>query len=338
MSKKINIGIIGAGRIGYVHAKSIAHIVQDAVAGAISDVNLEAARRVADEFSIPRVYDDYREILADKSIDAVLICSPTNTHADISMEAARAGKHIFCEKPVDLTIAKIIEAGRVVRECGVKMQIGFNRRFDHNFARVRGLVESGALGDVAVIKITSRDPAPPSPEYAAVSGGLFLDCTIHDFDMARYQAMSEVVEVYARGAVTVDPAIGEAGDIDTAVVTLSFANGAIGVIDNCRRASYGYDQRLEVFGSKGMAAIENDRETTVTIATGNGVCADKPLYFFLERYMQSFAEEMRQFVDAVLHDKPVPVTIDDGLKPVAIALAAKLSLKENRPVRLDEIL
>ena len=207
------------------------------------------------------------------------------------IEAANAGKHVFCEKPVDLKIERILDAKAAAEKAGIKLQIGFNRRFDHNFNRISQLARAGALGELQVLRITSRDPEPPSAEYAKNSGGMFLDMTIHDFDMAYFLANSEVEEVFAATAVTVDPAIGAAGDIDTAVITLRFANGAIGVIDNCRKAAYGYDQRVEYFGTKGAAVAENDRETNVSVATAESVSSDKPLYFFLERYMQSFRSE-----------------------------------------------
>lgn len=335
--KKVRIGIIGAGRIGRVHAQSITNGIPQAEIVAISDPFMEAAKKAAETFGIPNTYSDYHEILNDPSINAVLICSPTNTHADIAMEAARAGKHIFCEKPIDTTVSKILETQKVIKESGVKMQIGFNRRFDHNFRRIRALTEEGKLGKVQIIKITSRDPEPPSPEYAKNSGGMFLDMTIHDFDMACFQAGSEVKEVFAVGAVTVDPEIGKAGDIDTAVITLRFENGAIAIIDNCRKAIYGYDQRVEVFGTNGSAIAENDTETTVKFSSKDSVCSDKPLYFFLERYMQSFGDEMRSFIDAIQNQTEVPVTIEDGLKPIKIAIAAKKSMLENRPVKLSEI-
>jgi len=238
---------------------------------------------------------------------------------------------------VDLSVAKVKAALAAAKAAGIKLQVGFNRRFDHNFRKVRDLVEAGAVGDPHVIKITSRDPAPPSPAYAAVSGGIFLDMTIHDFDMARFQAGSEVEEVYAAGAVLVDPAIGAAGDIDTAIITLRFKNGALGVIDNSRRAAYGYDQRVEVFGSKGAAAAENDAASTVRLSSDAGVVGEKPLYFFLERYKEAFISEMRAFVEAIAKGGPVPVSGEDGLQDLLVALAAKKSLAEKRPVRLSEI-
>ncbi|HML47120.1 MAG TPA: inositol 2-dehydrogenase [Clostridia bacterium] len=334
---KLRIGIIGAGRIGTVHARSITYHIPQAQVVCVSDIAKDRAKALAAELGIPNFTDDYREILADPDVDAVLVCSPTDTHADITIEAARAGKHIFCEKPVDLTIEKILAAKKAVEDAGVKLQIGFNRRFDHNHGRIQKLVADGALGKVEVVKITSRDPAPPPAEYAKASGGLFIDMMIHDFDMAQFQAGSPVVEVYAHGAALVDPAIGEAGDVDTAIVMLTFANGAMGVLDNSRRAAYGYDQRVEVFGEKGMAAGENDTDTTVRVSTVQGVVGDKPQYFFLERYMASFVEEMKQFIRAVVEDKPVPVTVDDALSPVILAMAAKRSLQEHRPVRCSEI-
>jgi len=335
---KVRIGIIGAGRIGSLHAKSIQSNIANGEVTAISDVVVQAAEKAARENGIPMYAADYQTLLKDPKIDAVLICSPTNTHADIAMEAARAGKHIFCEKPVDLSVEKILEAKAVVEKCGVKMQIGFNRRFDHNHKRVRDLALEGALGDIHIVKITSRDPAPPPIDYIKASGGLFMDMAIHDFDMARFQAGSEVYEVYAHGAVLADQAIGEAGDVDTAIIVLKFLNGAMGIIDNSRKAVYGYDQRVEVFGSKGMAAGRNDTPSTVEFAGAECVTADKPLYFFLERYMESYTAEMRSFINAVQNDTPVEVGIDDGLRPAIIAQAALRSMTENRPVRCDEIL
>jgi myo-inositol 2-dehydrogenase/D-chiro-inositol 1-dehydrogenase len=338
MKSPINIGIIGAGRIGKIHAGNIVSSISQGRLKAIADVNLTPEIQAwAKDLGVKSILKDPAALLADKDIQAVLICSSTDTHADFVVKAAQAGKHIFCEKPVDLTVAKVHAALDAVKKAGVKMQVGFNRRFDHNFRRVRDLVESGAVGTPHLIKISSRDPAPPPPAYVAVSGGIFLDMTIHDFDMARFQAGSEVEEVYATGAVLIDKGIGKAGDVDTAIVTLRFMNGALGVIDNSRKAAYGYDQRVEVFGSKGAAAAENDMPSTVKLSNESGVIGDKPLYFFLERYMGSFVAEMRAFIDAIIEDKPTPVTGDDGLQDLRVGLAAKLSLKEGRPVKLAEI-
>lgn len=334
----IKVGIIGAGRIGRVHSESITKYVKGAEIKAISDVRVtDELKQWAKGMGIAHVYEDYKQILQDPEIDAVLVCSSTNTHAPISIEAARAGKHIFCEKPVDADVNRIKEVLAEVEKAGVKFQVGFNRRFDHNFKAIKTRVENGDIGEPHLIRVTSRDPDAPPIEYVKVSGGMFFDMTIHDFDMIRYLSGSEVVEVYAAGGVLVNPEIGKAGDIDTAVITLKLANGAIGVIDNSRKAVYGYDQRAEVFGSKGTVQTRNDTDSTAVYSCETGVIAEKPKYFFLERYMQSFADEMACFVDSVVNDKPTLVNGNDGLQPVIIALAAKRSLDEGRPVKLAEI-
>lgn len=334
--KKLKVGIIGAGRIGQVHAKSITYHIPQAEIVAISDIYVDGAKKVAEELGIPNYYQDYHEILNDPEINAVLICSSTDTHADIAVEAAQAGKNIFCEKPVDLTVAKIKKVIAAVEKAGVKLQIGFNRRYDHNFAHIKALANDGKLGNLQTIKITSRDPEPPCIDYVKVSGGIFLDMTVHDFDMARFIG-GEVEEVYANATVMVDPEIGKAGDVDTALVALKFKSGAIGVIDNCRKACYGYDQRLEVFGSGGQASAANDTPTNVSYINENGNVTDKPLYFFLERYMQSFTDEMTEFINAVQNDEPTKTTVHDGLEALRLGLAAKLSVAEHRPVKLSEI-
>ena len=327
----ISLGIIGAGRIGKVHAQSIMNHITSVRLKTIADPFMneetEASLRV---LGVSDCTKDYKKILNDPEIDAVLICSSTNTHADISLEAIAAGKHVFCEKPVSQDIAKIRQVMEKLKGTKLKYQVGFNRRFDHNFEAVRAAV-------VHIVRITSRDPAPPPPEYAAVSGGMFLDMTIHDFDMVRYLTASDVVEVFANGAVLVDPLIGKAGDIDTAIISLKMANGALAVIDNSRKAVYGYDQRAEVFGSKGQASVSNDTNSSLILSSETGIHTEKPLYFFLERYMASFTKEVRMFVQAIEQDSPVPVDINDGLQPVLIAAAALRSLKEHRPVLLSEI-
>lgn len=338
MKDMLGIGIIGVGRIGKIHAENIAYFMREARLKAVADVNLTPAIETwARGLGVETITRDPNVIFADKEIQAVIICSSTDTHADFIVAAAKAGKHVFCEKPVDTTVAKVRAALEAIKKANVKLQVGFNRRFDHNFRRVRDLVESGDVGSPQIIKITSRDPAPPPVSYVAVSGGIFLDMMIHDFDMARFQAGSEVVEVHAQGAVLVDEGIGKAGDVDTAIVTLRFANGALGVIDNSRKAVYGYDQRVEVFGSKGSAAAENDTQSTVRLSTETRVSSDKPLYFFLERYKEAFIAEMRAFIAAIAGNKTVPVSGEDGLQDLLIALAAKKSLLEKRPVRIAEI-
>ncbi|MDF2538418.1 MAG: iolG [Herbinix sp.] len=334
----LNIGIIGAGRIGKVHAESITYHIKDAQVAAIADPLMnEATTSWANNLGINKVYHDYKEILKDDSIDAVLICSSTDTHADISIEAIKANKHVFCEKPISQDLAKIKEVMEALKGSNVKFQVGFNRRFDHNFEAVHNAVAAGKVGDVHIVKITSRDPAAPPIEYVKVSGGMFLDMTIHDFDMVRYLTASDVVEVYANGTCLVNPAIKDAGDVDTAIITMKLANGALAVIDNSRKADYGYDQRAEVFGSKGQVAVTNDASSTAVISTSEGVTGEKPLYFFLERYMASFSKEVSLFVQAIIKNTEVPVNINDGLQPVLIAKAAKKSLDEGRPVLLSEI-
>lgn len=334
----VTLGIIGAGRIGKVHAQSIINHIASARLKTIADPYInEEVEASLHAIGISNCTRNYKEIINDPEIDAVLICSSTNTHADISLEAIAAGKHVFCEKPISQDIAKIRQVMERLKGTKLKYQVGFNRRFDHNFEAVRSAVAHGDVGDVHIVRITSRDPTPPSPEYAAVSGGMFLDMTIHDFDMVRYLTASDVVEVFAHGAVLVDPLIEKAGDIDTAIISLKMANGALAVIDNSRKAVYGYDQRAEVFGSKGQASVSNDTNSSLVLSSNTGIHAEKPLYFFLERYMASFTKEVQMFAQAIEQDGPVPVDINDGLQPVLIAAAALRSLKEHRPVLLSEI-
>lgn len=334
----VTIGIIGAGRIGQVHAKSIFTKVSGAkvktMADPYMDENKEAAVKA---FGVEQVTKDYKEILQDPEIDAVLICSSTDTHAPISLEAVAAGKHVFCEKPIDLDVDRIKEVIKAVEKSNVKYQVGFNRRFDHNFAAVQEAVAQGKIGKPHIIKVTSRDPEPPGTEYVKASGGMFLDMTIHDFDIVRFLAGCDAVEVYVQSAVLVDPAIGEAGDVDTAVITLQMENGAIAVIDNSRKAVYGYDQRVEVFGDGGMVKVENDKPSLLEWSGEEGVKSEKPLYFFLERYLDAYAREVQAFVKAIEEDTPVPLTAEDGLKSVLMGLAAKKSAKEHRPVKISEI-
>jgi myo-inositol 2-dehydrogenase/D-chiro-inositol 1-dehydrogenase len=337
MAKVLNVGIIGAGRIAKVHAATLAYRIPSARVQAIADVNLGAAEQVAAEFKIPTVTEHPAAVFANPEIDAVLICSITGTHASFIEAAAAAGKHIFCEKPIALELPQIDRALAAVDKAGVKLQVGFNRRFDANFARVRTAIACGEIGEPALLHIISRDPGPPPIEYVKGSGGMFLDMTIHDFDMARFLIGGEVAEIYAQAGVTVDSAIGEAGDVDTAIVMFKFANGVLGTIDNCRRASYGYDQRVEVLGSKGAITTANNYPNAATISDGSSVRRDLPLNFFMDRYTESYALEIAAFVDAVLHDKPAPVTGYDGRVPVAMGLAAARSYRENRPVKLSEI-
>ncbi len=337
MVKAVQIGLIGAGRIGRVHAETIANRIPQANLLAVADVFLEAAQKCAADFQIPSVSEDYREILQNSEIEAVLICSSTDTHAEFIVQAAEAGKHIFCEKPIDHDLKKIDHALKAVEKAGVKLQIGFNRRFDSSFKRVRAAVAAGEIGVPHLVHITSRDPGPPPIDYIKISGGIFLDMTIHDFDMARYLIDSEVDEVFAAGAVMVDPAIGEAGDIDTAVIVLRYTNGAIGVIDNSRKAVYGYDQRVEVFGSGGGIVVSNRTPDLAVLSDADGVHASKPLHFFIERYTESYVAELQEFIESVGKDKTPSVTGIDGRIPVVMGLAAWKSFRENRPVKLSEM-
>ncbi|UAL53217.1 inositol 2-dehydrogenase [Bacillus sp. CMF21] len=329
----LTVGIIGAGRIGRLHVDNL-RLIPHIRIKSVSDVAAQHLETWAEEKQIEVLTTDYHELLNDPVIQAIFICSPTNTHADIIKEAAAAGKHIFCEKPVSFSVEETKEALAAVEKAGVKLQVGFNRRFDPNFRKIRTLVQQGEIGTPHVLRITSRDPEPPGVDYIKSSGGLFMDMTIHDFDMARYVMGSEVVEVFAKGAVLVEPAIGEAGDIDTAIITLKFANGALGVIDNSRRAVYGYDQRLEIFGDKGAAEVNNNRATTVEVSTIDSVTKEKPLYFFLERYTQAYIDEVTEFAAAVLENHEVSCNGFDGLQAERIARAARQSLETGAPVQL----
>jgi myo-inositol 2-dehydrogenase/D-chiro-inositol 1-dehydrogenase len=334
---ELRLAVIGAGRIGRIHARDLAQRVVGAQVVAIADPRMEAAREVADRLHIPQVVGDHQELLGDPSIDAIAICSSSDTHGQIISEAAQAGKHIFCEKPVACDLAQIDQALSAVARAGVKLQVGFNRRFDPSFRRVREMVAAGEIGQPHILRITSRDPAPPPIGYVRVSGGIFFDMTIHDFDMARYLMGSEVVEVYAVGGVRVDPAIGQAGDIDTAVVTLCFENGAYGTIDNSRQAVYGYDQRVEVLGSGGLLAAENPARDSHIHANAEGVHTARPPDFFLQRYAEAFVAEMQAFVDSIHEGLEPLVTGKDGRAAVVLAMAAQRSLDERRPVRVATV-
>ena len=338
MSKKLRIGLLGAGRIGKLHGTNIQNFVPDAEVTILADPFLNPDMEAwAAGIGITKCTKDPEEVFASQDVDAVFICSSTDTHADFIIKAAAAGKHIFCEKPIHTDIARIKEALEAVEKAGVKLQVGFVRRFDRSHKAVRDVVASGKLGKPYVVKVCSRDPGAPPMEYVKVSGGIFLDMMIHDFDMVRYLSGSDVVEVSTTGAVLVDPQFADYDDVDTAIVTLKFANGAIGVIDNCRQAPYGYDQRLEVLCEKGSVQDNNHLENEAYVSTADTVCSAKPTYFFLERYNDAFVEETKEFVKAVLDGADVPVTGKDGLEPVRIAIAAKKSLQEGRPVKLDEI-
>jgi myo-inositol 2-dehydrogenase/D-chiro-inositol 1-dehydrogenase len=333
----VRLGLIGAGRIGKLHAEHIAYRIDHAELTAIADINSDAVQSTARRFGIEHTSTVAQDVIDDPNVDAVIICSSTDTHADTIEAAARAGKDIFCEKPVDLDLTRIDQALKTVRTNNVKLQIGFNRRFDPNFHHIHQCIQEGEVGTLHLLRITSRDPSPPPMDYIRVSGGLFLDMTIHDFDMARYLVGSEVTSVFATGGVRVDPAIADEGDIDTAVVVLEFENGVIATIDNSRQAVYGYDQRVEAFGSKGMMWADNNTPHNTGMANRDGLHTPRPMSFFMDRYVESYVAEMQAFVGALLRDEAPPVGGHDGRAPVVLALAAKKSMLEHRPVRPQEV-
>ncbi len=330
---EVVVGVIGAGRIGKLHVNNILEMPGVRLK-MIADPYID--RAWADNLG-PKITQNPEDLFSDADIDAILIFSPSDLHAEQIIAAAQAGKHIFCEKPIALDPDNIQQALQAVEEAGVKLQVGFNRRFDPDFRRVKQAVTIGEIGQIHLIKITARDPAPPPIDYVQSSGGMFLDMTIHDFDMVRYLSGSEVEEVYAVGAVMVDPAIGGTGDIDTAITTMRLNSGALAVIDNSRQAVYGYDQRIEVFGSRGSITAGNRTATRTTLTTAEGVVADKPLYFFLERYQESFQVEMEEFICSVRDDQPPAVGGRDGLVSILIGLAAQESMERGLPVRVSEI-
>jgi myo-inositol 2-dehydrogenase/D-chiro-inositol 1-dehydrogenase len=327
--------MVGAGRIGRVHAETIALGLPDVELCAVSDIYFDAARQCADLYRIPKAVKSHRDIMEDADIDAIFICSSTDTHSQMIIEGAEAGKHIFCEKPIDFDLKRIDQALDAVKRAGVNLQIGFNRRFDTQFMRARQAVQEGKLGTPHIIRITSRDPQPPPVDYIKVSGGLFMDMTIHDFDMSRFLMGEEVVEVYATGAALVDPQIGEAGDIDTAIVTLRYENGAYCIIENSRQAVYGYDQRVEVFGTKGCVTVDNPSPNTATILSEGVIERDPPPYFFLERYKDAYRAETLEFIASIREQRTPVVTGMDGKIPILMAMAANQSLQERRPVRIE---
>ena len=333
----MKFAVLGAGRIGKIHAETLALRLPDTEVTAIADVYEPATAETAARLHIPVSSSDTLAVIRRDDVDAVAICTSTDTHVQYIIEAANAGKHIFCEKPIDMELAHIDRALEAVEKAGVQLQIGFNRRFDPNFARVRRAIIEGEVGTPHLLHIISRDPGPPPISYVRVSGGMMIDMTIHDFDMARFLIGSEVEEIYAVAKVRVDPAIAEAGDVDTALAVLKFANGVIGTIDNSRKAVYGYDQRVEVFGSGGKIQSDNNYPNSAFVSTAQAVYRDLPLNFFIDRYMDSYVIELRAFVDAVRNGTPVLVSGSDGRIPVVMAKAARRSIDLDRPVKLSEI-
>ncbi len=327
----IQFAQFGAGRIGAIHAGNLAASGRARLKHVV-DVHLPSAEALAARHGAQ--VSDTATALADPEVGAVIIASSTDTHADLVIAAAKAGKAIFCEKPIDLSLARVDACLAEVRKAGVPMLVGFNRRFDPSFAELHRRIGAGAIGKLEQVIITSRDPGPPPVSYIKVSGGLFRDMTIHDFDMARWMLGEEPIEVFAYAANLVDPAIGLAGDVDSAMVLLRTASGRMAHINNSRRAAYGYDQRVEVHGSGGRLIAGNRTPTTVELADATAVSADKPLHFFLERYAEAYRIELAAFLDAVANKTPMPVGAEDGRQALVLADAAFESLRTGRPVKV----
>jgi myo-inositol 2-dehydrogenase/D-chiro-inositol 1-dehydrogenase len=328
------VGVIGAGRIGRMHAENLVHHIPEASVRAVASPHLDEGW--AKELGIPVRTTDTDVILGDSEIEAVVIAASSGLHIELIRRAAEAGKHIFCEKPVAFEPGPIEEILRIAADAGIQLQVGFNRRFDPSLLKASEAVRRGEIGDVHTIRVTNRDPTPPDIDFVKRSGGLFFDFTVHDFDTVRFLSGSEIVELFAVGEVLIDPRIGAAGDIDTAVITLRLANGALAVIDNSRHAVYGQDQRFEVFGSAGSVAVDNTRATFMTTSTSNGVFTERLHGSFGDRYREAFVAELRGFLSSVREDRPVAVGAEDALAAVRAAHAARQSLAENRPIRLSE--
>lgn len=337
MKKSIKIGVIGAGRLGRLHIKNLAKSVNGAEVIGIADIaaNEELIQWAAD-LGIKDVYTNPHELINRSDLEAVVVCSSTDTHIDLMIAAAEAGKDIFLEKPIGLETEKVLEGIKAVEKTGVKIQVGYVRRFDRNYKKVRDTVASGKLGKPHIVKITSRDACPPPFEYAKVSGGLFLDMSIHDFDIARYLSGSEVEEVSAFGAVMMNPQLEEIGDIDAATIMLRMKNGVLCIIDNIRKSGYGYDVRSEVECENGCVQSNNDTQTSTIISTMDGIVSDLPKWFFPERFEEAFRDEMISFIDDLRNDRTPQIGLNDGLASMLIAKAAKKSADEGRIVKMNE--
>lgn len=330
----LKVGLLGAGRIAGVHATAISSHPGSTLV-AVSDINADAAGKLAAQYGAEARATD--AIINDPAIDAVLIATSTDTHSDLIERATGAGKAVLCEKPVDLSLDRARACQKTAAATGKPVMIGFNRRFDLNFGALKAAADKGEIGKAELLSITSFDPAPPPLAYVKVSGGLFRDMMIHDFDMANFIMGAAPVSVFAAGSSIVDPGIGAAGDVDTAVVTLTYADGRVAVIKNSRRAVYGYDQRVELLGSEGLLQAQNMLENTIVKSTAQGVTGAKPTYFFLERYMPAYAAEWGAFVAAVTSGAAVPVSLADGVAALAMAEAATRSARTGLPVRLADI-
>ncbi len=332
---KIRTLIIGLGRIGKIHLGNLQAIDEVEIVG-ICDPTDEA-KVFSNKAGLTFYQKDFTDVAGEVQADAIVICSPTDTHANYVSIAAKKGIDVFCEKPLDLSLEKVKQVLKTVNESKIKLMLGFNRRFDSEFQSVKEKIVKGHIGDIHTIKITSRDPSPPPINYIKSSGGMFLDMTIHDFDMIRYLTNKKIVEVYAKGDALVNPEIAKAGDIDTAIINLTFEDGSMAVIDNCRKAVYGYDQRVEVFGSKGMVQSKNKFDKYTIIYSENGVTSALPQHFFLERYADAYKKEINHFIDCIRHKKTPDVSGFDGLMSLVLGLCAKESLNCNKPVLVSEI-
>jgi myo-inositol 2-dehydrogenase/D-chiro-inositol 1-dehydrogenase len=332
--RRVKLGIIGVGEIGTVHATNIVRDVPGAELVAVSDVRVEKARELARSLGVAKSYGRTEELLADPDVEAVLICTTPDSHAQLLTAAAAAGKNIFCEKPLGLEPVEAQKALDRVKAAGVLLQVGFNRRFDASFRRIKEHLDAGKLGTPYSVHIISRDPEPPGKEYYVLSGGILLDMTIHDFDLARHFIGDEVVEVYVAGSTLIAPWLAEHGDADTLAIVLKFSRGAVGLISNSCKAVFGYDQRVEVFGERGMISASNPLPDTTAFMNEEGHRTPPLLHFFTERYRASYAEEIRSFVDSVANGKEPAVTGRDGLIGIQIATAARQSMRTGAPVRL----
>jgi myo-inositol 2-dehydrogenase / D-chiro-inositol 1-dehydrogenase len=330
----MQIAVFGAGRIGYRHARTVATEVAGARLAAICDVNLEAAKSLAELTGCDRYTSDPADIFDDPAIDAVIIGSSTDSHAPLIEGTAAAGKQIFCEKPIALDLETTDRAIEEAARAGVQLQIGFQRRFDKAYAKVSQMIERGELGQIEAVRDTMRDPNPPHESYIPTSGGLFRDMVIHDFDCVRWLMGCEPVEIFAMGANLVDPVFAKYGDIDTCVVTIKFESGALGAIDASRRSGFGYDVRTEIFGSKSAVLIGERRDTPLYRLDSSGVWSDH-IYWFLERFDDAYVAEIRSFVECLRNDEPVQITGADGRAALAMAYAAEASMQENAPVAMS---
>lgn len=334
---KINIAVIGLGRMGKIHLRNLLQAIPNTNVVVVAD-SVYPEENFKKEYPGLRFTKDTAEAIGSPAVDAVVITTPTSTHATLVNQCITNGKHVFCEKPLDLSLEITKSLLQKAKERGISLMIGFNRRFDPDFMQARKSVSEGKIGNPQIVKITNRDPVLPAIEFVKTSGGMFMDFTIHDFDMARYLMGKEVIEVYAKGLVFFDQAIAEVGDIDTALTTLTFEDGTYAVLDNSRKAVFGYDQRLEIFGDKGMIQVDNNLYNRNILYNEHGIHQALPLNTFTERYIHSYGKEMESFIDVLLNHKPVPIRNEDVIMATVLAYAAKKSLDEQRPVKISEVL